>query len=80
MGRIELYKVKGTGNPADLGTKYLSATAMKEIEKDMPIEYRKGRADKHLELKSGTSWPQEVLRADACDWNNFSMLIAISAK
>ena len=49
-GDLTYKKVKGTDNPADLGTKHLTAKKIEELVPKISLAEATGRADKSLSI------------------------------
>ena len=50
---LDFEKVKGSENPADVGTKHLSGKTLDELVGKVGLEFREGRAEKALEVSRG---------------------------
>ena len=50
QGELSYKKVKGTSNPADLGTKHLTAKKIEELIPKISLVEAEGRADKSLSI------------------------------
>ena len=50
QGELAYKKVKGTSNPADLGTKHLAAKKIDELTPKISLMEAEGRADKSLSI------------------------------
>ena len=53
-GDVELGKCKGTENPSDIGTKYVSVAILDAALKQLGFEIREGKAGIAFQVQSGT--------------------------
>ena len=73
--KVELIKVRGTQNPADMMTKYLDGTVLKEMMGRMHLEVRDGRPE--IAPKVAKDYDDEIYQQDQGDQEEVDSLDVI---